>query len=140
MRTRQILKVSLAAFVVLAVASLVGLTPRAKADEPPLTWWKPTPENRIALHWVLGDALNVNNAKQMGMRDFNNNVLPEPDVYDIDGEYNTAATVSYLHNKGKKVICYIDAGVYETYRSDAARFQQLTPRIWGNADAGWAGS
>lgn len=76
----------------------------------------------------------------MGLRDFNGNVLPAPDVYDIDGEYNTAATVSYLHGQGKRVICYIDAGVYETYRTDAYKFQALVPQIWGNNDQGWAGS
>jgi hypothetical protein len=58
-------------------------------------------------------------------------------VYDIDMEYNTAATVDALHAQGKKVICYIDVGVYETYRDDADKFQALSPRIWGKADSGW---
>jgi hypothetical protein len=89
---------------------------------------------------VLGDALDVNDPTQMGLRDFSGNTLPAPDVYDIDGEYNTASTVSYLHSQGKKVICYFDAGVYETYRSDAYKFQALSPQIWGSADSGWNGS
>jgi hypothetical protein len=63
--------------------------------------------------------------------------LPAPDVYDIDGELNSKATVDALHARGKKVVCYMDAGVYETYRSDASKFPA---GIWGNADAGWAGS
>ena len=50
------------------------------------------------------------------------------------------ATVDHLHAMGKKVICYIDAGVYETYRSDAYKFQELEPRIWGEPDIGWNGS
>jgi hypothetical protein len=104
------------------------------------SWWQPTAAAPIAFHWVLGDALNVNDPKQMGLRDFSGNVLPAPAVYDIDGEYNTAATVSYLHNQGKKVVCYFDAGVYETYRSDAYKFQALSPQVWGSADAGWDGS
>lgn len=104
------------------------------------TWWQPTAEKPLTLHWVLGGPLNVNNAKQMGLRDFNGNPLPEPDVYDIDGEFNTAATVDYLHRKGKKVICYFDAGVYEDYRTDAYKFQQLSPQIWGAADEPWDGS
>ncbi|MGH7196643.1 MAG: endo alpha-1,4 polygalactosaminidase [Candidatus Saccharimonadales bacterium] len=107
---------------------------------PPASWWKPTPDKPIALHWVLGDALNVNDPVQMGVRDFTGKTLPEPDVYDIDGEYNTKATVDYLHNKGKKVICYFDAGVYETYRSDAYKFKALSPQIWGKADVGWDNS
>lgn len=109
---------------------------------PPTTsgMWKPTADRPLALHWVLGGALNTGDPVQMGLRDFNGNTLPAPDVYDIDGEYNTAATVSYLHGQGKKVICYFDAGVYETYRSDAYKFQAISPKIWGNADQGWNGS
>src|SRR5690606_26339682 len=52
----------------------------------------------------------------------------------------SAATVAHLHSLGKKVICYIDAGVYETYRDDAYRFEALEPRIWGKRDIGWEGS
>ncbi|WP_213498428.1 endo alpha-1,4 polygalactosaminidase [Lysobacter helvus] len=102
-----------------------------------IDWWKPTATQRIALHWVLEGALDVTSPTQMGLRDMNGNALPEPNVYDIDGEMNSAATVAYLHGKGKKVICYFDAGVYESYRTDAYRFQALSPRIWGNADEGW---
>lgn len=107
---------------------------------PAAGMWMPTADRPLALHWVLGGALNVNDPVQMGLRDLSGKTLPEPDVYDIDGEYNTKATVDYLHSKGKKVICYFDAGVYETYRSDASKFQTLKPQIWGNADEGWDGS
>jgi len=141
MPIQRILKgtVSVLATVAMIAGSFVA-APRVRAENVPATWWQPTTEKRIALHWVLGDPLDVNNPKQMGLRDFNGQVLPEPDVYDIDGEFNTAATVNYLHNKGKKVICYFDAGVYEDYRTDAYKFQQLSPRIWGAADKPWDGS
>ena len=102
--------------------------------------WMPTASARLALHWVLGGPLDLNDPIAMGLVDFNGNPLPEPDVYDIDGEYNSAATVAALQARGKKVICYFDAGVYETYRSDAAQFQAISPQIWGNADIGWEGS
>lgn len=115
----------------------MAASPPAEAQD---TWWKPTADQRLSLHWVLGGQLNINDPVQMGLRDFNGNALPEPDVYDIDGEYNSATTVRYLQSKGKKVICYIDAGVYETYRSDAHKFQSLTPQIWGNPDEGWEDS
>ena len=122
-------------------AALVSiLSPIAEAHAQEATWWQPTADHRLALHWVLNHALDVNDPKQMGLRDFNGAVLPEPDVYDIDGELNSAATVAYLHNMGKKVICYIDAGVYETYREDAPAFQALSPQIWGNADGDWPDS
>jgi hypothetical protein len=35
---------------------------------------------------------------------------------------NTAAVVADLHSRGKKVICYIDVGSWENYRSDASKF------------------
>jgi hypothetical protein len=131
-----------------AVACLIGImgcgdgsptdvTDLPPAEAPVATWWRPTAERRIALHWVLGDSLDVDDPVQMGLRDVHGRVLPAPDVYDIDGEMNSAAIVAHLHGMGKKVICYIDAGVYETYRGDADEFQALTPRIWGNPDEGW---
>lgn len=100
------------------------------------TWWTPGTAP-TTLHWVLGDALDTSDPVQMGRRDFNGNVLPAPDVMDIDGEFNTAATVTTLHNQGKHVICYIDAGVYEDYRTDASRFPAS---VIGNKDGDWAGS
>ena len=50
-------------------------------------------------------------------------------VYDIDGFDRTAADVTALHNAGRKVICYISAGSWEDWRSDAAQFP---PAILGN--------
>lgn len=101
------------------------------------TLWLPAADKPLGLHWVLGGTLNVNDPVQMGTKDFNGNTLPEPDVYDIDGELNTKATVDALKAKNKKVICYFDAGVYETYRSDAHKFPQS---VIGNPDVGWDGS
>jgi Glycoside-hydrolase family GH114 len=92
------------------------------------------------LHLVLGAPLDLADPIQMGERDLAGGPLPSPDVFDIDGEVNTRATVDALHARGKKVICYFDAGVYETYRSDAAAFEAMTPRIWGKPDKGWDGS
>ena len=102
--------------------------------------WRPTTARPLALHWVLSGPLDVHNRRQMGLRSLRGRQLPPPDVYDIDLEYNSAATVRALHARGKKVICYIDVGVYETYRDDAAKFQAISPQIWGHADSGWNGS
>ncbi|MBV8528687.1 MAG: endo alpha-1,4 polygalactosaminidase [Candidatus Dormibacteraeota bacterium] len=41
-------------------------------------------------------------------------------VYDIDMFDNSAAVVASLHAKGRRVICYIDAGGWEAYRPDTA--------------------
>ncbi|MFE3323640.1 endo alpha-1,4 polygalactosaminidase [Streptomyces sp. NPDC059176] len=43
-------------------------------------------------------------------------------VYDIDGFENSAADVARLHRDGRKVICYINAGAWEDFRPDQARF------------------
>jgi hypothetical protein len=102
--------------------------------------WQPTAARPLSLHWVLGSALNLADPVQAGKRDLTGKALSEPDVYDIDGQLNSAATVAELHRRGKKVICYFDAGVYETYRPDAGRFQTLKPQIWGNPDVGWDNS
>jgi hypothetical protein len=92
------------------------------------TWWKPTPGQPIHWHWQLSQDFV-----------YPRDVLPHVTVYDIDGEQATAQTVAQLHALGPnvKVICYIDAGVYETYRSDASRFPKS---VIGKADEGWDGS
>ena len=120
----------------LVTLTTMAAIPAAAADD----WWRPSADEPIAFHWVLEAPLDVYSPVQMGLRDFSGRVLPEPDVYSIDGEMNPATTVTHLHNAGKKVICYIDAGVYETYRKDAYKFRALTPRIWGKRDEGWAKS
>lgn len=99
--------------------------------------WLPTPDEPLTLHWVLSGPLDLEDPVQMGLVDLDGNPLPEPDVYDIDMEYNSAATVEALQEQGKKVICYIDVGVFETYRRDAHKFRALEPRIWGKPDEGW---
>lgn len=127
---------------VLTTLLVFGLGPItvATAQAQTATWWQPTSDRPLSFHWMIDNPLDVNNPTHMGLRDFSGRTLPEPDVYDIDGEMNPKATVDYLHARGKKVICYIDAGVYETYRSDAYKFQQLTPQIWGKPDEGWDNS
>lgn len=43
-------------------------------------------------------------------------------VYDIDGFESSRADVRALHRRGRKVVCYLDVGSWETYRPDADRF------------------
>ena len=57
-------------------------------------------------------------------------------VFDIDGADSTKAQVATLHGKGSKVICYVDAGSYENWRADAAKFPAA---VRGKAMDGWAG-
>lgn len=55
-------------------------------------------------------------------------------VYDIDGD-NAASVVATLHAAGRKVICYVDAGLYESFRADADKFPAS---VLGESN-GWAG-
>lgn len=118
--------------ILAAVLVAVGLATPAHAAQ-----WLPTNAHALPLHWNLGGTIDVNNPKQVGERDLSGNVLPRPAVLDIDGEQNSAATVATLHARGQKVICYFDAGVYETYRTDAYKFPKS---VIGKADQGWNGS
>lgn len=122
--------------LVIALMIVLGMTVAFATPANAVDWWRPT-KTAGALHWNLGGAINVNNAKHIGERDMNNNPLPRPAILDIDGEYNSAATVSTLHARGQKVICYFDAGVYEDYRSDAHKFPAS---VIGKKDGDWEGS
>lgn len=131
---KLVLAVVAALSLCLLAAQPAQARPVQAAADP--TWWQPAVGS--TLHWVLEGAIDVNNPKQVGERELGTNaVLPRPNVLDIDGEYNTAATVATLHARGQKVICYIDAGVYENYRSDASKFPKS---VVGSKDGQWAGS
>ncbi|WP_329180965.1 endo alpha-1,4 polygalactosaminidase [Streptomyces sp. NBC_01477] len=56
-------------------------------------------------------------------------------VYDIDGFENDAGVVTRLHHAGRRVICYVNAGAWESFRPDAARFPTA---LLGRGD-GWDG-
>lgn len=55
-------------------------------------------------------------------------------VIDLDGEETSAATVAKLKRLGKRVICYINAGAWENWRSDKAKFPA---RVRGKKLDGW---
>jgi hypothetical protein len=57
-------------------------------------------------------------------------------VYDIDGFDNDASVVKALHDRGRKVICYLSVGSYEDWRSDAKSFPAA---VLGNDYPGWPG-
>lgn len=57
------------------------------------------------------------------------------DIFDIDAVDNGAEVVRELQAKGRKVICYVNAGASEDYRPDAGR---LTGSVLGKEN-GWPG-
>lgn len=58
------------------------------------------------------------------------------DVYNLDWESATATQVKSLKARGVRVICYVNAGAYENWRSDRGRFPQA---VLGNELDGWDG-
>jgi hypothetical protein len=117
--------------------------PAAPAPGPPAgpagPWWTPSSSAPLPMQWLLDGPLSVNNPVQMGLQDMSGATLSAPAVYDLDGETTSKATVDALHATGKYVICYVDAGTYEQSRSDASKFQAISPPIYGSAVSGWPG-
>jgi hypothetical protein len=62
-------------------------------------------------------------------------VTVDAQVYDIDGAGNSADVVRTLHAKGRRVICYVNAGAAEDFRADRGAFP---PSLVGRGD-GWPG-
>lgn len=55
-------------------------------------------------------------------------------VYEVDGFDTPAKTVAELHRRGRRVICYLDVGAWESYRPDAARYPE---RVLGATYSGY---
>ena len=89
-------------------------TPRTGAH------WTPSSSAPISWYWQLQGTVNTSEPAQ---------------VYDVDGFDTSAATVSALHAQGKKVICYIDFGTSENFRSD---FGSFPASVQGDTN-GWPG-
>jgi len=71
-------------------------------------WWHPTP----GMTWDWQLVVPIDQSAMV-------------DVYDIDLFENTADVVASLHSKGRKVICYVDLGSWESYRPDASSFPSI---------------
>ncbi|MFE6049630.1 endo alpha-1,4 polygalactosaminidase [Kitasatospora sp. NPDC056446] len=96
-----------------------GTTPPGTTAPPPAgARWQPTPG--LAWQWQLGGAVDQS---------------VDVPVYDIDGFENDASVVAALHAKGRKVICYINAGSWEDFRPDSAAFAKTLQ----GSDTGWKG-
>jgi hypothetical protein len=68
-------------------------------------WWHPTP----GMTWDWQLVVPIDQTAMV-------------DVYDIDLFENAADVVAGLHARGRKVICYVDLGSWESYRPDASSF------------------
>ncbi len=94
-------------------------------------WWRPNSDAPIPWHWQLTGEFDASDIPSLSSRR----------VFDLDGELTSAETVAALHALGDDVvvICYFDAGVYETYRSDAQMFVDAG-LDGGPSDLGWEDS
>jgi hypothetical protein len=89
-----------AALLTTLAAGLFLLTPSASAR------WHPKP-TAAAWQWQLQGKVDTS---------------IDAGVYEVDGFEVGAKAVARLHRLGRKVICYLDVGSWESYRPDAKRF------------------
>ncbi|MET7484736.1 endo alpha-1,4 polygalactosaminidase [Streptomyces sp. NPDC005538] len=107
-----------APLVALLLLLLAGCT-SPHGDEPDTgKRWQPRPG--VAWQWQLSGRLDTS---------------VDVPVYDIDGFDQSKATVTALHDKGRKVICYLSTGAWEDFRPDAKKFPKS---VLGKGN-GWKG-
>jgi hypothetical protein len=63
-------------------------------------------------------------------------VSADADVFVVDGADTTAGQVRELHDRGRRAVCYVNAGAYEDWRSDAASYPA---DVLGAPLDGWPG-
>ncbi|MGA5194862.1 endo alpha-1,4 polygalactosaminidase [Streptomyces exfoliatus] len=105
----------LAGLLLLATACTAGPGPDPKPAEER---WRPAPG--LAWQWQLSGRLDP---------------TVDVPVYDIDGFDHPASTVTDLHRRGRKAICYLSTGAWEDFRPDADRFPKS---VLGKGN-GWEG-
>jgi hypothetical protein len=101
----------------------VTVTPTSTGG--PTVPWQPGPG--ATFYWQL----NCPSGQQAPCINLSRNVQ----IYEFDGFDNPAQSVATLHARGVKVICYMDAGTWENWRSDAGLF----PASVIGMDNGWPG-
>jgi hypothetical protein len=116
-----------------AAAGATAVTPSAAAvtSKARKWWWHPKNTGRNngpEFQWELDHPLNIHSAKDMGDGALNaaGRIASNPTVYDIDGIDNGASTVTALHHRGDKVICYIEVGAAGIYYSAAEEHIPVT--------------
>ena len=55
-------------------------------------------------------------------------VVGEADLVELDAFDTSAATIAALHDRGLKVLCYVNFGALETWRADARQFPADAPQ------------
>lgn len=114
---------SAVAALIAALALLAALLPSGAAGQPRANRWHPRPTAE-PWQWQLQGRVDLE--------------LPAA-VFDLDGFETSAATVAALHRRGRRAICYLDVGSWESYRPDAGSFPRaaIGRRYEGFPDERW---
>jgi hypothetical protein len=91
----------------------------ASPPSDPGVWWRP-PARTTWQYQLSGDL----------------DASADAAVFDVDWEDTTAQQVQVLHDRGRHVICYVNAGAYEEWRGDAQRYPAV---VLGDPLDGWPG-
>ena len=110
---RRHLQAFLIALALGALIAMLGVG-RARAADPA---WAPAPAD--TWQYQLSGRIDVEVAA---------------DVFDVDAFTTRAAVVSQLHDRGRHVVCYVDAGSWEPYRPDADSYPDS---VIGKPVKGW---
>ncbi len=109
-------------YIVRRMAILVALLFVLCATAAQAAWQPPA---QMTWQWQIQGAIDTTVNAQMF----------DIDLFDArPGEIN-AGVISSLHFQGRKVICYLDTGAWESYRPDAAQF----PKSVIGSSTGWNG-
>lgn len=102
----------------LALCSVCGLVAAVTAQAGAGSRWRPP--QHLTWYWQLTGRINYSHRVA---------------AYDLDGFATSAARVRSLHASGRRVICYIDVGMWENWRPDAREFPAS---VLGKSN-GWPG-
>ncbi|HEX3238926.1 MAG TPA: endo alpha-1,4 polygalactosaminidase [Solirubrobacterales bacterium] len=102
-----------------AIALLLALSASSAASAR----WAPRPTTE-PWQWQLQGALDLSVAAT---------------IFDVDGFETSAGQVRALQRRGRKVVCYLDVGSWESYRPDAGAFPRsvIGRRYDGFPDERW---
>ena len=87
---------------VVVIGAVAAATSREAVDHP--IW---IPHQHTTWQWQLTTPVDLSVSAQM---------------FDIDLFDNSSSVVAGLHDRGRKAICYLDAGTYEDFRPDRRAF------------------
>jgi hypothetical protein len=89
-------------------------------EYPSLSYWIPSPTESF----------------QIQLLDYPPDLSNDADVFELDLFETSQETINTLHESGRKVICYLNAGAWEEYRPDADDFPI---DVIGKKYVGWEG-